>query len=159
MRKFERISYEQFKKDVCDDKELYDSIILPIRSTSSSAGYDIRSVVDIVIKSNESAIIKTGIKACMNKSEVLNLYIRSSLGFKYDVCLSNNVGIIDADYYNNLDNEGHICLKLINHGKNDFEVHVGDRIAQGVFMKYLTVEDEEEIKTKRKGGIGSTNRR
>ena len=158
MRKFERISFEQFKKDVCDDMDLYDTILIPTRSTEGSAGYDFRSVINTVIKPGSSGIIKTGIKASMNKGEVLYLYVRSSLGFKYDVCLSNNVGVIDKDYYNNPDNEGHICIKLINHGKCDFEVKIGDRIAQGVFMKFLTTDDEKEIKTRRKGGFGSTDK-
>ena len=158
MRKFERISFEQFKKDVCDSKELYDKIELPRRSTMNSAGYDIRSIEDVTLKSKSSCVIKTGIKACMNEDEVLYIYIRSSLGFKYDISLSNNVGVIDSDYYNNPGNEGHIQVKLINHGENDFEIHIGDRIAQGVFMKYLTVDDEEKIESKRKGGTGSTGK-
>ena len=94
----------------------------------------------------------------MNDDEVLYLYSRSSMGYKYDVSLSNSVGVIDSDFYNNEDNEGHFKVKLINHGNKDFEVKIGDRIAQGVFMKYLTVDDEEEIKNERKGGIGSTNK-
>ena len=158
MRKFEKISFEQFKKDVCDSYELYDKIELPKRSTKLSAGYDIRSVEDVIIKSHSSIVIKTGIKACMNEDEVLYIYVRSSLGFKYDVSLSNNVGVIDSDYYNNENNEGHIMIKLINHSDKDFEVHKFDRIAQCVFMKYLTVDDEENINNERIGGIGSTNK-
>ena len=158
MRKFEKISFEQFKKDVSDSKELYEKIELPKRSTSKSAGYDIRSVEEVTIKSHSSCVIKTGTKASMNSDEVLYVYIRSSLGFKYDISLSNNVGVIDSDYYNNESNEGHIMIKLINHGDKDFEVHVGDRIAQCVFMKYLTVDDEEEIKNIRVGASGSTGR-
>jgi len=157
MRKFEKISFEQFKKDVSESFDLYDKIELPKRSTKNSAGYDIRSIEEKIIKSHSSCIIKTGIKASMNSDEVLYIYIRSSLGFKYDISLSNNVGVIDSDYYNNESNEGHIMIKLINHGENDFEVHVGDRIAQGVFMKYLTVDDENNINNERKGGLGSTN--
>jgi len=159
MRKFEKISFKQFKKDVSDDKELYDSIILPKRSTSKSAAYDIRSVESGVIKPGESKVFKTGLKVSMNDDEVFNLYIRSSVGYKYKVTLSNSVGVIDADYYNNEDNEGHFSLCLINHGDKDYSVNVGDRIAQGVFMKYLTVDDEEKIDRKRKGGIGSTNKK
>ncbi len=158
MRKFECISFKQFKKDISDSKELYNKIELPKRSTRNSAGYDIKSIEDVILKSGESKVIKTGIKAFMNSDEVLYLYIRSSLGFKYDISLSNNVGVIDSDYYNNPDNEGHIQIKLINHGKSDFEIHIGDRIAQGVFMKYLCVDDEEKIVNSRKGGIGSTNK-
>ena len=93
-----------------------------------------------------------------NVDEVLYLYSRSSMGYKYDVTLSNSVGVIDSDFYNNEDNEGHFKVKLINHGTKDFEVKIGDRIAQGVFMKYLTVDDEEEIINERTGGIGSTNK-
>lgn len=94
----------------------------------------------------------------MNEDEVLYLYSRSSMGYKYDVSLSNSVGVIDSDFYNNKDNEGHFRVKLINHGDKDFEVKVGDRIAQGVFMKYLVVDEEEEIINEREGGLGSTNK-
>lgn len=158
MRKFEKISFGQFKKDVCDDIKLYNSVELPKRSTKKSAGYDIRSVESGIIKPKESKSFKTGLKVCMNDDEVLYIYSRSSQGYKYNVCLVNSVGVIDSDFYNNEDNEGHFQVKLINLGEKDFEVKVGDRIAQGVFMKYLTVDDEEEIKNKRKGGIGSTNK-
>lgn len=159
MRKFERISYKQFKKDVCDNKELYESIELPKRSTKKSAGYDIRSIEEGTIKPGEAKVFKTGIKSDMNEDEVLLLMIRSSFGFKYNVCLANNVGVIDSDYYNNPDNEGHIALKLINHGNEEFKVEIGDRIAQGIFVKYLVVDDEEEIKNTRKGGFGSTGKK
>ena len=159
MRKFEKISYDMFKKQVKDDRELYDNMILPVRSTKNSAGYDIRSVEEITIPSHESRIIKTGLKVCMNSDEVLYIYARSSFGYKYDVCLTNNVGVIDSDYYNNIDNEGHFQVKLSNNGNNEFKINVNDRIAQGVFMKYLTVDDEEEIKNERIGGLGSTERR
>lgn len=158
MRKFERISFNQFKKDVSDSKELYNKIELPKRSTKHSAGYDIRSIEDAIIKSHDSLVIKTGIKACMSDDEVLYIYVRSSLGFKYDISLSNSAGVIDSDYYNNVSNEGHIQIKLINHGNEDFKINVGDRIAQGVFMKYLCVDDEEEIENKRTGGSGSTSK-
>ena len=159
MRKFEKISFKQFKKDICDDKELYNKIELPKRSTSKSAGYDIRSAIDTIIKPGESKVIKTGLKVAMNDDEVFYLYIRSSIGFKYDITLSNSTGVIDADYYNNEDNEGHFSVKLINHGDKDYKINFGDRVAQGVFMKYLTVDNEEKIDKKRKGGIGSTNKK
>lgn len=159
MRKFEKISFEQFKKDICDDKDVYEKIELPKRSTNHSAGYDIRSAVEEVIHPNEAKVIKTGIKVSMNHDEVFYLYIRSSLGYKYNITLTNSVGVIDSDFYNNEDNEGHFSVKLINHGSEDFIVHFGDRIAQGVFMKYLTVDEEEKIDKKRTGGIGSTNKK
>ncbi len=159
MRKFEKISYEMFKRLVCDDKNLYDNIMLPKRSTKSSAGYDIRSIEAKTIPPHQSMAFKTGLKVSMNSDEVLYIYVRSSFGFKYDVCLTNCVGVIDSDYYNNVDNEGHFQVKLTNNGNNDFKVNIGDRIAQGIFMKYLTEDDEEEINNERTGGIGSTDRR
>lgn len=158
MRKFEKISFEEFKKDVSNDKELYDSIKLPKRSTSKSAGYDIRSIESGIIKPGESMAFKTGLKVCMNDDEVFYIYIRSSLAYKYNVTMANSVGVIDADFYNNEDNEGHFSVKLINHGNQDFKVNVGDRIAQGVFMKFLTVDEEVKVENKRKGGIGSTSK-
>ena len=158
MRKFEKISFEQFIKDVKDDRMLYDNIELPKRSTKTSAGYDIRSVQDGVVKPGKTMIFKTGLKVSMNPDEALFIYSRSSQGYKYDVCLINSVGVIDSDYYNNPDNEGHFSVKLINLGDKDFEVKIGDKIAQGIFQKFLTVDDEIEIKSKRKGGLGSTGK-
>ena len=158
MRKFEKISFEQFKKDIKDDKELYESYLLPTRSTKRSAGYDIRSLEEYTLKPGEAHIFVTGLKVSMNSDEVLYLYGRSSFGYKYNITLANSVGVIDSDFYNNEDNEGHFKIKLINHGDKDFEVKIGDRIAQGVFMKYLTVDDENEITNVRTGGIGSTNK-
>jgi dUTP pyrophosphatase len=142
MRKFEKISFEQFKKDISDDKELYDKYELPVRHSSKSAGYDIRSLTEGTIKPGEAMIFRTGLKVCMEDDEVLYLIGRSSLGYKYNVCLANNVGVIDADFYNNEANEGHFSVKLINHGKEDFKVEIGDRIVQGIFQKYLITDDD-----------------
>ena len=158
MRKFEKISFEQFKKDVRDDLKLYNSMELPKRSTKKSAGYDIKSVESGIIKPGEAKTFSTGLKVCMNDDEVLYIYSRSSQGYKYNVCLMNSVGVIDSDFYNNKDNEGHFKVRLLNLGENDFEVKIGDKIAQGVFMKYLTVDNEEEIKNERIGGRGSTDK-
>ena len=158
MRKFEKISFEQFKKDVSDDIKLYNSIELPKRSTKKSAGYDIRSIESGIVKVGEARSFKTGLKVCMNDDEVLYIYSRSSHGYKHNVCMMNSVGVIDSDFYNNENNEGHFQIRLLNLGDKDFIVNIGDRIAQGVFMKYLTVDGEEEIKNERKGGIGSTNK-
>lgn len=158
MRKFERISYKQFKKDVSDNKKLYESIILPKRSTINSAGYDIRSIESGSIKPGNSMIFKTGIKVSMESDEVFLIFDRSSFGFTYDIMMSNNVGVIDSDYYNNDNNEGHIYIKLLNLGTKEVSINVGDRIAQGIFIKYLTVDDEDEINNKRNGGIGSTGK-
>lgn len=158
MRRFEKISFEQFKKDISDDIELYNKYELPVRHSSKSAGYDIRSLTKGTIKPGESMVFRTGLKACFEEDEVLYIIGRSSLGYKYNVCLVNNVGVIDADFYNNEDNEGHFSVKLINHGTEDFNVEIGDRIVQGIFQKYLITDDDNCTK-KRTGGIGSTNKK
>jgi len=116
MRKIEKISYEQLKKDISDDKNLYDNYDSPKRSTKNSARYDIKALMDYVIKPNEIVKIPTGDKASMNNDDVLFLIIRSSFGFKYNARLCNQVGVIDSDYYNNIDNEGHIFVALKNEG-------------------------------------------
>ena len=158
MRKFEKISFEQFKKDIKDDKELYDSYTIPIRSTKNSAGYDFKAIYDYTIKPNEILKIPTGIRACMESDDVLFIIDRSSMGFKYNVRMCNQVGVIDADYYT-CDNEGHIWIKLQNEGDKDYIVKKGDAMIQGIFMKYLKTDDDIESDNIRNGGIGSTNKK
>lgn len=157
MRKFEKISYEQFKKDIIDDSNLYENYLLPKRCTKYSAGYDFFSLTDFTLKPNEIIKIPTGIKVTMSGDEMLMLVVRSSQGFKYNVRLCNQVGIIESDYYNNESNEGHIWIKLQNEGSKDYTIKKGDAICQGIFTKFLTVDDEEQIGNERKGGIGSTD--
>ena len=137
-RGFEKISFEEFKKSVKDDEKLYESIKLPIRKTSKSAGYDFIAFEDITIKPREIKKIPTGYKVKLQDDEVLLIVVRSSMGFKYNIRLCNQVGVIDADYYNNESNEGHMYVALQNEG-----------------TKYLTCGEENN--QKRTGGIGSTN--
>lgn len=149
IRFFEKISFNQFKKDIIDDKELYDSYKLPKRETKYSAGYDFYALNNFTIKPNEIKKIPTGIKAKYPNDEFLMLVVRSSMGFKFNVRMCNQVGIIDADYYNNNDNEGHMWIALQNHGDNDYVVKKGDKICQGIFMKYHTCS--EIVDNKREG--------
>lgn len=158
MRKFEKISFEQFKKDVCDDKKLYETYNLPKRQTNFSAGYDFESLIEATLKPNDTIKIPLGIKVSMYEDEMLMLLVRSSMGFKYNVRMCNQVGIIESDYFNNESNEGHMFIKLHNHGTEDFIINKGDRICQGVFTKFLIVENEEKINNTRKSGLGSTNK-
>ncbi|MBR2712955.1 MAG: deoxyuridine 5'-triphosphate nucleotidohydrolase [Bacilli bacterium] len=157
MRKFEIISYEQYDKDL-KGKCLYSDITLPSRSTKHSAGYDFKSPIKFTLNPGEIIKVPTGIKAAMNDDEFLAILVRSSMGFKYNIRLCNQVGIIDSDYYNNEGNEGHIFIALQNEGDKVFEANVGDNIAQGIFLKYNTIDNEEEIKSSRSGGMGSTNK-
>ena len=151
MRKFEKISFDQFKKDICDDKELYEEYSLPKRSTKGSAGYDFVSLQDFVIKPGENRMNPTGIKASMNEGETLLMIERSSQGFKFNMRMCNQVGVIDKDYYNSKDNEGHIWIKLYNEGEKDYVVKKGDKIVQGLFINFLTVDNENEIESERTG--------
>lgn len=152
MRCFEKVSLNEFEKNY--DKSLYD-FDLPSRSTKKSAGYDFFAPSDFIIKRGECLKIFTGVKACMEERDVLYLYIRSSFAIKYGLVLKNSVGVIDSDYYNNPDNEGNIIFVIENTSDNDFEIKKGTRFAQGVFMNYLTIDDDNSF-GKRNGGIGST---
>lgn len=159
MRKFEKISFEQFKKDIIDDKNLYNEYQLPRRSTKNSAGYDFFALYDYTLQPGEIKKIPTGIKSEMNDDEVLFLIDRSSMGFKYNIRMCNQVGVIDSDYYNNNDNEGHIWIKIQNEGDKEYSVKKGAAMIQGIFMKYLKIDNENEINNERTSGIGSTDKK
>ncbi len=132
-------------------------IALPERKTALSAGYDLASAEDCLVKAGAVTIVTTGLKAYMQKDEYLGIHIRSGLSIKNSLSLINGQGIIDADYYNNKDNEGHIMIAFYNHADQDFQIKKGDRIAQGIFYKYLTTDsDAASKKTERTGGFGST---
>ena len=135
----------------------FDKAILPARKTAGSCGYDIYiySATPTTIKPHESKVFCTGIKAYMPSDEFLAIYIRSSIGIKKHLMLKNSVCIIDEDFYNNKDNEGHIIVALYNYGDEPVTLEPFERVAQGVFQKYGIVDndDADQIRT---GGIGST---
>ena len=156
MRKFEKISEKEYEK-VLKEKCSYDDIKLPIRSTKHSAGYDFISPFSFELNPGETIKVPSGIKVIMNEDEFLAILVRSSMGFKYNVRLCNQVGIIDSDYYNNPDNEGHMFIALKNEGEKVFKVEKGEKYAQGIFQKYL-LTDDDEANGERLGGFGSTNK-
>lgn len=130
---------------------------LPMRSTQNSAGYDIAAARNICLKSGKMVVIPTGIKAYMLPDEYLAIHIRSSLAVKHGLYLVNSQGIIDSDYYDNPDNEGHIMIAIGNRGASEFVIDIGMRIAQGIFSKYLLTDRDQSVKKEsRAGGIGST---
>lgn len=129
----------------------------PKRATSKSAGYDIVSPETYHIEPRAIVKIPTGIKACMEDDEYLDINIRSGLATKHGLGLVNSVGIIDADYYNNPDNDGEIIIGIINNGFKVATIKAGDRIAQGIFKKYLITDDDDAV-GERKGGLGSTGK-
>lgn len=130
-------------------------IKLPTRGTANSAGYDFYSPIDVIIQPNQSVMIWTDVKAHMYYDNVLLLFVRSSMG-KHPVVIANGTGIIDADYYENPGNDGNIGFRLLNLGDTPYEIKVGDRIGQGVFVKYGITSDDN-AKDTRSGGFGSTN--
>ena len=166
---FEKVSFEQFLSDFIDTfeefdyskpsnveilRQTWDNIRLPKRSTVNSAGYDFCSPIDFELNPGEEIKIPTGIRCKIDSDWVLNIYPRSSIGFKFNVCLANTTGIIDSDYYN-ANNEGHIMIKLVNRGDKVFSVKEGYKIVQGIFMPYgITVDDNTN--GERTGGFGST---
>lgn len=158
MRKFEKISFEQFEKDISNDINLYNNYLLPKRGTKYSAGYDFFAISDITIKPGEIVKIPTGYKAIFNQDEALLILMRSSLGFKYNLRLTNQVGLIESDYYNNESNEGHMWVSIQNEGKEKITIKKNSAYSQGVFIKFL-ITDNDNVTTIRKGGLGSTDRR
>jgi len=128
---------------------------LPQAQTKTSAGYDIYIKEDVTILPHQKVVLWTDVKAYMLPDEVLEIYIRSSIGFK-GLVLTNAVGIIDSDYYNNPSNEGNIGLAVINTSDRRIELDGGMRLAQGIFKKYLTI-DGDNRSGERIGGHGSTN--
>ena len=166
--KFEKVSFEQFKKDWQGEhpqdteeviREIYDGIRLPKRATAGSAGYDFFAPAAFTLKAGEMTKILTGIRARIDDGWVLKLYPRSGLGFKYRLQLNNTVGIIDSDYFYS-DNEGHIFAKITNdsnEGKT-VELEAGSGFMQGIFVEYgITMDDD--VTTVRNGGFGSTSQR
>ena len=139
--------------EICKGYE--NSAIIPKRKTSKSAGYDFYLPTYIEIKPKQTVFIKTGTKAYMKDDEVLQIYIRSSVGTKLKVRNGNCVCIIDSDYYNNNENEGNIILALYNYGDKTQLFRQGDRVCQGIFTKYLLSDNDNTTET-RNGGIGST---
>lgn len=133
-------------------------VVLPQRKTAKSAGYDIIALTDedVYVHPGMSVNLETGVKACMEDDEVMLLFIRSSLGIKQGLTLSNSCAVIDADYYNNPDNDGHFILSIINTGNSVQRIPARSRVAQAVFVKYLTVGDDNAT-GERIGGIGSTD--
>lgn len=163
------------------------NIQIPQRATNHAAGYDFEAATDIVIpsiwkaglaagvselfsvirqpeaaldqeKALKPTLVPTGIKAYMGEEEFLQLANRSSNPLKRLLVLSNGVGVIDSDYYNNPDNEGHIMFQFTNFGFRDVQIKKGERIGQGIFLPFLKA-DQDQSGGQRTGGFGSSNQK
>ena len=161
---------------------------LPVRKTAQSAGYDFVVAEDIIIPPyselvrnmhehrpvvlaglNEAAaaikeagakisLVSTGMKCQLDEGTYLELSVRSSCPLKHWLILGNSVGIIDADYYNNPDNEGEIFFQIINLAPFAIQLKRGDAIGQGIIKPYLVTEDDNAT-GERTGGFGSTDKK
>lgn len=119
--------------------------------------YDLDKIYNVLDKELKPTLVPTGIKAYMQDDEYLKVYNRSSNPMKTGLIVSNGVGIIDSDYYDNEDNEGHIFVQFINLGREPHIIKKGDKIAQGIFAKGLAADEDNFNDTERKGGFGSTD--
>ena len=145
--------------EVCkgyEDKDIH----LPVRKTKHSAGYDVEAAEDIIIPKYKPGIkptlIPTGLRAYCGENECYLLLNRSS-GPKKGFLMANSVGLIDSDYYRNVDNDGHFYFAYFNCSDHDIEVKKGDVIGQVVFLNYLVV-DNDNAEGERTGGFGSTDK-
>jgi dUTP pyrophosphatase len=132
----------------------------PAYATAGSSGFDLRANLSepIVLKPSEYGLIKTGLYFEIPEHMEITIRSRSGLAYKHGVVVLNGIGTIDSDY------RGEIGVLLINHGREDFIIQHGDRIAQGVlsnvlgktlinFVKVDRISDNTERST---GGYGST---
>ncbi len=135
-------------------------IHIPVRKTARSAAYDLEAAEDIVLpsfqKGMKPTLIPTGLKAYMEDDEVLLLVPRSSSPKKQGISFPHSIGVIDADYYNNVDNEGQIFVQCINLKEEDVTIKKGDTICQAIFQKFL-ITDDDRASGERVGGFGSTD--
>ena len=134
----------------------YPNVNLPKRATKGAAGYDFECAIDTICPAHKITLIPTGIKAQIDTGYYLQLAVRSSTPKKKGLILANGVGIIDEDYYNNPDNEGHIMFQVYNITDNDVTIPAGERIGQGIFIKYA-ITDNDIAEGLRIGGFGSTD--
>lgn len=150
MAKFEKVN------------RIKENIKLPERSTQFSAGYDFYAIEDQTIPGNNTiTYVKTGIKIKMQEDEFLLLANRSSNPGKKELILMNGVGIIDSDYYGNPDNDGEIAFAFSSLNPTGSFVKKGDKIGQGIIMKFIKTEDDisSNPTATRTGGFGSTDKK
>jgi dUTP pyrophosphatase len=152
MRKFEFV--ERIKERAMEsEKGAYCK--LPERSTANSAGYDFYNPERVVLEAGKIAYVKTGVKAYMESGEMLMLCNRSSNPKKKGLVLVNGVGIVDADYADNEENEGEIAFAFMNITDKEVIIEAGEKLGQGIFVKYA-VTDDDAASGERTGGFGST---
>lgn len=134
-----------------------EDINLPKRGTKFSAGYDFECAKETIFQPNEIKLVPTGIKSYMQEDEFLGIYIRSSIPLKKGLIMANSTGIVDSDYYNNSDNDGHIMFQLKNVTNKVIIIEKHERIGQGIFQKFF-ITDNDDSNGNRISGFGSTGK-
>ena len=134
---------------------------LPQRSTRKSAGYDFINPKRVEIPpyklGDDPVMVATGVKVKMLDDEFLMLCNRSSNPKKKKLVVPNSMGIIDADYYGNPDNDGEMMFAFYNLSNETVVIEKGERLGQGIFIKY-GITDNDTAKGERLGGFGSTGK-
>lgn len=153
LRKFEYV--ERIKSNGYQMNEI--KFDLPKRSTKNSAGYDFFVPEDTVCKSHEITMVRSGVKAYFPDDEMLLLFNRSSNPKKKGLIILNGVGVVDSDYVDNPDNEGEMAGLFYNMLDEDVVLKAGEKMMQGVFVKYATTDDDD-AQGERTGGFGSTGK-
>ena len=138
-----------------------DEIKLPERATKNSAGYDFFAIERVEIPpykiGDNPFMVATGVKARMFPNEFLMLVNRSSNPKKKKLVIPNSMGIIDADYYDNADNEGEMFFAFYNLSNETVVIEKGEKLGQGIFMKYYKTYDDNATE-ERVGGFGSSGK-
>ena len=147
-----------FKEVHKDHKKKDYPTILPVRGDHRSAGYDFYSKETKTIDPGKQHLFWTDVKTYMQDDEVLSVHVRSSIGVKKGLVLANTTGIIDASYYSNPDNDGNIGICLKNTTNQPVQILEDERIAQGVFSKYLVADEDTTLHAERSGGFGSSGK-
>lgn len=133
---------------------------LPERATKFSAGYDFYNPERVEIEpyklGDNPVLVKTGVKAYMGENEFLMIVNRSSNPKKKKLVIPNSVGIIDADYVDNEDNEGEMGFLFYNLSNETVVIEAGEKLGQGIFTEYKTVTNDK-AEGERNGGFGSTD--
>ena len=155
MIKFHKVN----EKELVKYQNLFtnEDIILPKRQTSGSCGYDFYMPHDLLVKAKSNGLVYSGVKIELESDLFLMVCIRSSLARKKGITLTNQVGIIDNDYFNNVDNDGHIIIAITNNTDEDVLLKKGERVAQGIIFNFLKTFDDQADE-KRVGGFGSTTK-
>lgn len=139
-------------------KRISEDIKLPRRATANSAGYDFFAMEDITLPAKQITRIMTGVKCELSPNMVLILANRSSNPSKKHLVLMNGIGVVDADYYSNPDNDGEIGFEFYNISDEDVVIKKEEKLGQGVITNFIRTENDNilNLRATRTGGFGST---